>query len=274
MTRQQSHAATDAIHAQQTSYWPVILAAGVTLIFVGVITHLVVTAAGVVVTVVAMLSWALERFQLPPEVTQERTETVRLPGREEGVTEVETPVEITRSANRWGLIWFIATEAVFFANLLAGYIYLRASSATWPPVGTPELELAFPIVNTVILLLSGVPAYYAQQALKKGNRKGFQIGLIVAAAMGAVFLAGQGYEYTTLGLSFGENTFANGFYVLTGFHGLHVIVGIGLLLVVTILSFRRPSAEENAFPIDVASTYWHFVDVVWIFLFTTLYLLR
>ena len=77
-----------------------------------------------------------------------------------------------------------------------------------------------------------------------------------------------------LGLTFGENTFATGFYVLTGFHGLHVIVGIGLLITVTVFSFRRRYSTENSFAVDVASTYWHFVDVVWIFLFTILYLIR
>ncbi|TAK35184.1 MAG: heme-copper oxidase subunit III [Chloroflexota bacterium] len=272
MTRQQ--AATEEVHAQQFSYWPIILAAAVSLIFVGVIVNLVVTAIGVVIAVVAMVGWALQGFQAAPEEPRVRAEKVHLPARGEGAAAIEAPVEIRRDASWWGLVWFIATEAVFFANLIAGYLYLRASSTTWPPVGTPQPELLFPIVNTIILLLSGVPAYFAQRAIKRGNFRGLQIGLVLAAVMGAIFLAGQGYEYMILGLAFGDNTFATGFFVLTGFHGLHVIVGIGLLITVTIFSMRGGYSARNAFPVEVASTYWHFVDVVWIFLFTTLYLAR
>ena len=282
MTQDQGRTAPQEVHKSETSYWPIVLAGTLTLAGIGVFLNnvdsglsMVVSAVGAVLSIAAVIGWAVERFGGPPETHEaEHGHIDHLPAPGRGQLMTTVPVDIPRSPQWWGLVWFIATEAVFFANLIAGYVYLRATSATWPPTGTPHVELLFPAVNTFILLLSGVPAWYARRAIKKGDRRGLQIGLVLAAILGAIFLAGQGYEYTTLGLALQDSVFAAGFYVLTGFHGAHVVAGIGLLLAVLVFSMRGRYSERSSFGVEVAGTYWHFVDVVWIFLFTSLYIMR
>lgn len=261
--------------AAETSYWPIVLAATLTLTVIGLLVNIAISVVGATLSVVAIVAWGLQRFHGPSEVEDHGpTERVHLPALGPGEAEVETPLEIGRSPGYWGMVWFIATEATFFAFLIAGYVYLRSISQSWPPPGTPHRELLFPGINTVILLLSGVPAYFAHRAIKDGNRKRLGVDLFLAALLGIIFLAGQGYEYLTAGATLQTNVAMAGFFVLTGLHGAHVAAGIGLLLVMLALSRRGRFSPQHHFGIEFASTYWHFVDAVWIFLFTILYLLQ
>ncbi|MCL4465865.1 MAG: heme-copper oxidase subunit III [Chloroflexi bacterium] len=254
------------------SYWPIVLAATLTVTVAGLIVHPAVSALGLVLSVVAMVAWSVQRFQAPSPVQTAPTEGVHLLATNGNAAEYEVLVHDSSNSGRWGLIWFISTEAVFFANMIAAYLYLRARTETWPPPGGPHLELLFPGINTVVLLLSGVPAYYAHQAIKKDDRRGMQVGLILAALLGAIFLGGQVFEYLKATFGLQTNTFAAGFFVLTGFHGAHVFAGIGLLLAAFVLSLRGRYSSRSNFAVEVVTTYWHFVDVVWVFLFTILYL--
>ena len=185
-----------------------------------------------------------------------------------------------RSLNWWGMIFFIASEALIFANLIAAYLYLeiRANSTPlpWKLPNGEHLDFVFPLINTVFLLASSLPARIAGAGIVKDNRRNLILGLLGAIILGAIFLGGQVYEYTNL---FGQHftpqyqSFGSGFFTLTGFHGLHVTVGIIFLLVVLIRSLRGDFTSKNHFAVQAAEMYWHFVDFVWIAVFTTVYLL-
>lgn len=174
-----------------------------------------------------------------------------------------------------GVIVFLIAEAMIFLGLFTAYLTFRAVSPTWPPEGTPELELLLPGVNTIILISSSFVIHNADVAIKKNDVKGLRTWFGITAVMGAVFLVGQIYEYFHLEFGLTTNLFASTFYVLTGFHGLHVLFGLVLILGVLWRS-RKLNHYSNTshFGVEAAEIYWHFVDVVWIVLFILLYLLK
>ncbi len=175
----------------------------------------------------------------------------------------------------FGIIVFLVAEAMIFMGLFIAYLTFRAVAPVWPPAGTPELELLLPGVNTIILISSSFIIHNADTAIKKDDVKGMRLWFAITAAMGAVFLAGQLYEYFHLEFGLKTNLFASTFYVLTGFHGLHVFFGVILMLGVLWRS-RKPGhySSTSHFGIEAAEIYWHFVDVIWIILFILLYLLK
>ena len=179
-----------------------------------------------------------------------------------------------RTLGWYGMIFFIASEAVFFANLLAGYIYLRVRAGQWPPSGTDvHLERTLPIINTFILLSSSFPMHWAARSITRGNRKNLTRGLLLTAILGAIFLGGQAYEYTHAAFNPSTGIFGSTFFVLTGFHGAHVTAGVLFILVCFARSARGDFTKDRHFAVNAIEMYWHFVDVVWVILFTVLYLL-
>ncbi len=173
----------------------------------------------------------------------------------------------------FGLVVFLISESLMFGGIFATYLILRALTEKWPPEGT-EVELLLPTINTIILVSSSFVIHKGDVAVKQGDVQGMRLWYWLTAAMGAIFLAGQVYEYMTLGYGLQTNIFANCFYVMTGFHGLHVFVGLLLILGVLWRS-RRPghySATKHV-GIEMAEIYWHFVDIIWIVLFGLLYIL-
>lgn len=174
----------------------------------------------------------------------------------------------------FGLILFLIAEGMIFVGMFGAYIAFRSILPAWPPEGTPELELLLPGVNTIILISSSFVMHNADTAIKKNDVSGMRTWLAITAAMGAVFLVGQLYEYSNLEFGLTTNMFASAFYVLTGFHGLHVF--IGLVAILAVLWRSRVAGHytnEKHFGIEAAEIYWHFVDVVWIILFGLLYIL-
>ncbi|NJL61937.1 MAG: heme-copper oxidase subunit III [Methylacidiphilales bacterium] len=174
----------------------------------------------------------------------------------------------------FGLVLFLVAEGMIFMGLFGAFLVFRATLPVFPPEGTPELELLLPGVNTVILISSSFVIHNADTAIKKNNVQGMQFWFAITAAMGILFLCGQVYEYTHLEFGLTTNIFASAFYVLTGFHGLHVTIGV--LAILAVLWRSRTSnhySDEHHFGIEAAELYWHFVDVVWIILFGLLYLL-
>lgn len=173
----------------------------------------------------------------------------------------------------WGLITFLASESLMFGGLFVVYLFYRGAAESWPPEGT-EVELLLPTINTIILVSSSFVIHRGDTAIKQGKVGGLRLWYIITAAMGAIFLAGQAYEYLTLGYGLTTNVFANCFYVMTGFHGLHVFVGILLILGVLWRSRREGHySESKHVGVEMAEIYWHFVDIIWIVLFTLLYIL-
>jgi heme/copper-type cytochrome/quinol oxidase subunit 3 len=178
-----------------------------------------------------------------------------------------------RTLGWYGMIFFIASEAVFFANLIAAYLYLRVrQGGQWIPSNI-GFERTLPIINTFVLLSSSFPMHWAARSITRGNRKNLTRGLLLTAILGAIFLSGQAYEYTHAAFGPGTGIFGSTFFVLTGFHGAHVTAGVLFLLVCFARSLRGDFTKDRHFAVNAIEMYWHFVDVVWVILFTVLYLL-
>jgi heme/copper-type cytochrome/quinol oxidase subunit 3 len=178
-------------------------------------------------------------------------------------------------------VWlFLASEVMFFSGLIMAYLSLRYSTPGWPVAG--EL-LSVPLVafNTFLLICSSVTMVFAYQnshsadAGQRSNLRRAGYLLLATAALGALFVSVQAYEWSELmaeGVRINSNLFGGSFYTLTGFHGAHVAIGV-IWVLVTALKALRGGYDENPLGIELAGLYWHFVDLVWIFLFTIIYLI-
>jgi cytochrome c oxidase subunit III len=174
----------------------------------------------------------------------------------------------------FGVYLFLLAESMIFLGLFVAYGIFRSVSPIWPPEGTPETELLLPGINTLILISSSFVMNQGNRAIKENNVTGMRLWFLATAVMGAIFLVGQGYEYFHTGFGLTTNLFTSTFYVLTGFHGLHVFFGLSLIVVVLLRSLKQNHYSNTShFGIEAAELYWHFVDVIWIILFTILYLL-
>ena len=173
----------------------------------------------------------------------------------------------------FGVFMFLIAESMIFLGLFVAYGTFRLVASTWPPEGTPEMELLVPGINTLVLISSSFVMNRGQQAIKKGNVAGLRAWFLGTAALGILFMCGQAYEYATNTFGLTDNLFTSTFYVLTGFHGLHVSFGLLLIFAVLLRSLKEGRyTSESHFGIEAAELYWHFVDVIWIILFTILYL--
>lgn len=206
---------------------------------------------------------------------------------------------------RWGMSWFIFSEVMFFAAFFGALFYARVLSipwlggegdgvmtnavlwsgfeAAWPTNGPGEVGGDFEIVgawgipalNTLILLTSGVTVTFAHWALKQGNNSRTTLWLAATVALGFLFVGLQAYEYQhawrDLNLTLGSGIYGSTFYMLTGFHGLHVTIGAIMLLVMMLRSAKGHFTPHNHFAFEAAAWYWHFVDVVWLGLFIFVY---
>ena len=177
-----------------------------------------------------------------------------------------------------GMVIFIGSEVMLFASLFTAYFMVRYNIAenNWPPLnaeGEPfELPKVITGVNTFILVFSSFTIWYAEHSLKHGNRKGLIRGLGVTILLGATFLTVQINEYVHLGFTPADKGFGSTFYTLTGFHGVHVTVGILMLLSLVGMSTAQRLPADASFPVEMVGLYWHFVDIVWIVIFTVVYL--
>ncbi|HYB02553.1 MAG TPA: heme-copper oxidase subunit III [Ktedonobacteraceae bacterium] len=175
--------------------------------------------------------------------------------------------------NWWGMAFFIASEALIFANLIAAYLYLEIRNGNW----RPPVDYIIPIIGTVLLLGSSIPIRFAGNAISKGNQRNLKLGLTVTILMGAAFLVGLGIEYygAVVEHNFTPSTSLQGscFYALTGLHASHVIVGLIFLSVVLMRSLRGDFTPKKHWAVVGGEMYWHFVDTVWVFVLTVVYLL-
>jgi cytochrome c oxidase subunit 3 len=182
--------------------------------------------------------------------------------------------ESGHSMNWWGMVFFISSEALIFANLIAAFLYLeiRNSGEIWRMD-----NVITPAINTVILLASSATVHYAGSGIRKGNVKQLMWGLAGTIILAAIFLTGQITEYVSLAtqphpFTLSSSIFGSAFFTLTGFHGLHVTIGAIFLTVCLIRAGRGHFSKEQHFAVQAAEMYWHFVDVVWVFVFTLVYL--
>ena len=181
--------------------------------------------------------------------------------------------EAGRSINWGGMIFFIASEALIFANFIAAYLYLEIRNGNW----LLPSDLTYPFINTGILLASSLPAHYlVGKGIARGNQRNLKLGLFLTALMGIIFLGGQVYEYSGLfGQKFTPQStiFGSSFFMLTGFHGLHVTVGVLFLVICLLRAMRGDFTARKHFAVQAAEMYWHFVDGVWVVVFSLVYLL-
>ena len=181
-----------------------------------------------------------------------------------------------RSFSWWGMVLFICTEATLFALLIASYFYLRfRGGVIWPPDGIAKPTLSTVSVMTPILLLSSIPVHLGELAVKKGHMLRARFGFLLGWLMGATFLIIQlAKEYPDTLKLFTPRTDVYGslFFSLTGLHGLHVFVGLMMSLWIQIRLWKGAYTPERHVSVQNFTTYWHFVDVVWIFVFGTIYL--
>lgn len=179
---------------------------------------------------------------------------------------------------RFGMIMFLASEAMLFAGLIGGYIVLRLSQSQWPPFpDSPALPVVLTGINTIFLVASSFTYHFAEGAVKKGKSGLFW--LLVSIGLGTLFVGIQCYEWYHLhheGLWFNKGgVYGSTFFVMTGFHGAHVVIGVLLMVWVFLRQlFTRCYTPARHASMENVGLYWHFVDAVWIFLFSIVYLWR
>jgi cytochrome c oxidase subunit III len=183
------------------------------------------------------------------------------------------------SAPQWGMIAFLLSEATFFSTLVMVYIvYLGAdqqSGGRGGPTPAEVLSLGLVIGTTICLLSSSATIHLAERALRRGGEVGFRLWWTATIALGIAFLAGTAYEWRDLytrGLTMQRNLFGTTYYTLVGFHGAHVTAGVIIMLIMLALALRRQVTADNPHGVELVSWYWHFVDGVWVVVFTVVYL--
>jgi cytochrome c oxidase subunit 3 len=178
-------------------------------------------------------------------------------------------------AQMLGVLLFIISEAMLFGSFFTAYFFVRVVGNfydKWPPEPF-EFPVSVALTNTFILVFSSFVVHWSLVSIKRGNRTGLQAGLAITFLMGATFLATQINEYFKAGFSIHDGAFASVFYGLTGLHGLHVFVGLTLLAIMNIRTLRGHFSPEAHMGVEMAGIYWHFVDVMWIIVFLTVYIL-
>ncbi len=174
-----------------------------------------------------------------------------------------------------GMLLFIISEVMVFGAFFTAYFFIRivAEPGGWFPIDGKELPVAVAGVNTAILVSSSLTLHWAQTSIKNGNRFGLQAGMTATFLLGLTFLFIQINEYVHIGFAPQDNAQATVFFSLTGLHGAHVTIGLILLGMVTIRSFRGHFSPEHHHGVEIPGIYWHFVDVMWIVVYTTVYVL-
>jgi heme/copper-type cytochrome/quinol oxidase subunit 3 len=185
------------------------------------------------------------------------------------------------------LMWaFLGSDCMFFMTLIATYLIYKGKDTVGPfpheRVINGEhfhgiLDIPYTSVSAFVLLMSSVMMVLALAAIQRGDQRGLRAWLLATAGLGSVFLMGQVYEFsyfvTQEGLTLGTNLFGATFFVTTGFHGTHVTIGVLWLLSLVFQSFRGKLHQKDSLTVEIAGLYWHFVDIVWIIIFTVLYLI-
>ena len=250
------------IHMPEPSLWPLILAFSIGLIPAGFLlsvwahkgTPLLI--GGGVLVIISLMGWANQLIK----------ETATLPDIMED--------------DRWmknGMLLFLLSEAAIFGAFFAHHYNSRTYLPEWPPAGAPHLHTTLPAIATLILMSSSVTMEFAHIALKKGKRRAATWLTLTTIVLGAVFLGFQGHEWGFLKsydqFTLKSGVFGTSFYMMTGFHGFHVATGILMLFLVWFRLRLGHFDPHRHFSFVAASWYWHFVDVVWIGLFFTIYLI-
>ncbi len=170
---------------------------------------------------------------------------------------------------------YLGSDCLLFGTLISTYLLLRHRSVSGPQPAQ-VFDIPFTSISSFVLLMSSLTMALAVAAIKRGDIHRNRVWLATTAMLGATFISGQVYEFTTFyreGLGYTTNLFGSAFYTLTGFHGVHVSVGIVMLLSLLVMSLRGNLGQDRAESVEIVGLYWHFVDIVWIVIFTVVYLI-
>jgi len=214
-------------------------------------------------------------------VTAIEVETARGAGHVDhgGHGDSEHPPTSTGLNSRKLLMWlFLASDCMFFGTLISTYMVYRNRSIelAMPPYPNQIFDIPYTSVSAFVLLMSSLTMVLALAAIQRGNHRGLRIWITATALLGSIFVGGQFFEFTTFtheGLGLSSNIFGSSFFVLTGFHGAHVTIGVAWLLSLLVVSLRGGLPAEKSLDVEIAGLYWHFVDIVCIVIFTLVYLI-
>ena len=189
--------------------------------------------------------------------------------------DVHHPTSTGLSNEKLGMWVFLSSECLLFGGLISTYL-LYHDRSTQGPGPEDVFDIPFTSVSSFVLLMSSLTMVLALSALQRGDQERNRLWLLTTALLGSIFLAGQVYEFTSFyreGLGFTTNIFGSSFYTLTGFHGVHVTVGIIMLMSLLVMSLRGNLNPEQSETVEIVGLYWHFVDIVWILIFAIVYLI-
>jgi len=179
------------------------------------------------------------------------------------------------SSEKLGMWVFLGSECLLFGGLISTYL-LYKSTAAEGPAPHQLYDIPFTSVSSFVLLMSSMTMVLALSAIQRGDHQRLRLWLVTTALLGSTFIAGQVYEFTSFvkeGMGYTTNTASSAFYTLTGFHGVHVSLGIVMLMSLFMMSLRGRLPQARAEVVEIVGLYWHFVDVVWIVIFTVVYLI-
>jgi cytochrome c oxidase subunit 3 len=273
MTMAEAHQPHHDYHLVDPSPWPAVGAASAFILAVGAILWMhqmtslapLIFGVGVIGTLYTMIVWWRDVI-LEAQYKGNHTRVVQI-------------------SHRYGMILFIASEVMFFVAWFWAYFNtalfpgdvqevarVAATGGVWPPKGIETFDpWHLPLLNTLILLTSGTTVTWAHHALLHNDREGLKWGLILTIVLGACFTFVQAYEYTHAAFSFAGHIYGATFFMATGFHGAHVIIGTLFLIVCLGRALAGHFTPTHHLGFEFAAWYWHFVDVVWIFLFACIY---
>jgi cytochrome c oxidase subunit III len=172
-----------------------------------------------------------------------------------------------------GTVVWLASELMFFGGLFAAYFTLKAEAKVWPPPGV-HLETLTSALATLVLIASSGTMHLAVRSRERGDRAGMVRWLVITFALGALFLTNQAREFFVLDFQISSHSYGSIYYTMTGFHGLHVLAGLVLMVVALVIATGPGPLARRGPVVESISYYWHFVDVVWIGLFTTIFVIR
>jgi cytochrome c oxidase subunit 3 len=251
-------------HLVNPSVWPLIGSFSALGLFGGLVMWMHDVSGGPIVMAIGVAGILLTMFSWWSDVIREAHGGYHTP--------------IVQLHLRYGMILFIASEVMFFVAWFWAYFdaslfpSAEALGGVWPPKGMKVLDpFGFPLLNTLILLCSGTTVTWAHHSLIHGDRRGLITGLWCTILLGLLFTSIQAYEYSHAPFGFKDNIYSSTFFMATGFHGAHVIIGTIFLIVCLVRSYKGHFTPQQHFGFEAAAWYWHFVDVVWLFLFICIY---
>lgn len=179
----------------------------------------------------------------------------------------------SRTLMRQGIILFLISEAFLFGTLFWTYYYLKVKSTVWPPQGV-ALDTTYAAVMTVLLVASSGTIMWAVRSIRRGNEKGLALGIVVTMVLGSAFLGMTVWEWLHESFLPWTHAYGSTFFTLTGFHALHVFAGVILLATLLTRTLRHRFTSKGFVAVETGSLYWHFVDIVWLAVFSTLFIIR